>query len=1343
MSIFKDTFRKYVRNQISLREELIDIGNTDDNGVRSSRLKSKEVKLQDGTNATIDPGAFFSYSLNKQCAIRMTSLVDYVEDVNLDIGNLGEQSFQRLKGASLSQNFILQGGILSDFARNTDRKTTDKDGNPLTERKVRKIDQVRQSFRRPGLKTNLGYGDFAIGSDATSDGYGIVPMPGITDANIRTKSAYGSLREAKVTFEVHNQRQLEIMEMLYMRPGYMVLLEWGWCPYIKSSGNREERGKIVNELRLIEDETNNKIYTNDITQQTVFNAINRLKESQDGNYDGLLAIVKNFGFQARDDGGFNCFTELISIGEVMESLKIPNVSVFKSGIGGTLQSEINEEENKSFEINSKYENITYHHRGGSTKTIKDRDHQINLTDFQNALSAGIFPNSNGLLGMIQSLNNYVTFNARVLNGTNSQRAREISDDDSLISQKLDNVMPELNDEVRDKDNFKTDYFENFDRSATSAGYGTEIKKGDGGEATTERDRRKYLLDLLRFQSANIDIFIKKVLKVDDETLKDYIIFRGHKGKEGFKIVNEVQQSYIRWDALSILFNESLIPKDAKASTPFSIITDRIYYKSKDEKRFDPLLFCGITAYDKIQSNEIFDFSCDANVCILPNQFASTTTADNDVVDFKQIEKTLGYIPNLEKIPFDYVTAKYEINKSINYKGNPYSTNDDFKLTETDKFRRIGNIFLNIDMLLNIAEKNADNDDYTIGNFINDVWGEVNKVCPNHNFVLTDDKESNLGFIIDLPVDNTELPLDDLHEFIPYSNKNILRNFEYTSNVPSAMTSTVAIQAQDPRNIQDIDGVTFAAFNRAIKNRILSTDITSNFEKTINNLGSQKSSFVYEQNKLKNRLIIYLDKFFLNLKAIANEQSTVGDGNIMGTLKSYQKNSAYFSTAYSQTSTFNSVIPLEFSATMDGISGIVIGNIFKIQKDRLPKAYAKTDIGFIVFNEEQKITAGGDWTTDISGKMIILPPKDKKPQILGISTEIPVAEDLKDYNESTKTVVDETEITAAQSKNGGTAVLIEGDEVFLKQVDLEGLGFRSSYFNIRENEIPQKFGFSVVRSTPSIFEKGNIINETDDTAIGLFNSWEVGNKGEFGIKGVNNFTDGTPGAATVVLGKIEEVKRIPFDNNQVKIYKSALSSYIKEEDLNHPEMKGGNKTILFSYADIVTEEDGEKYYIIEGGLPTIDVVEERAAVGTLGQPGYVAPQNIIKSKYIDISTRPGNGEFLGGQAPDGKPVLNSAEINKDKNPKQLRNALEKPRRVRVTDTVNDKDIWFKINFYPSVDELFLNKWSIKGGYVRDYGADDSFSSSTKLSEYSATNDCWMRDDTLAATKDLATYASNII
>ena len=57
-------------------------------------------------------------------------------------------------------------------------------------------------------------------------------MPGIIDADIRTKTAYGSLREAKINFVYHNRRQLEILEALYMRPGYPIYLEWGWIPYI-------------------------------------------------------------------------------------------------------------------------------------------------------------------------------------------------------------------------------------------------------------------------------------------------------------------------------------------------------------------------------------------------------------------------------------------------------------------------------------------------------------------------------------------------------------------------------------------------------------------------------------------------------------------------------------------------------------------------------------------------------------------------------------------------------------------------------------------------------------------------------------------------------------------------------------------------------------------------------------------------------------------------------------------------------------------------------------------------------------------------------------------------------
>ena len=58
MSIFKDTFRGYVRDQLKLREEIVDIGNTPDKGERSKRHKSKTVKIR-GKDVTIKPGDFF------------------------------------------------------------------------------------------------------------------------------------------------------------------------------------------------------------------------------------------------------------------------------------------------------------------------------------------------------------------------------------------------------------------------------------------------------------------------------------------------------------------------------------------------------------------------------------------------------------------------------------------------------------------------------------------------------------------------------------------------------------------------------------------------------------------------------------------------------------------------------------------------------------------------------------------------------------------------------------------------------------------------------------------------------------------------------------------------------------------------------------------------------------------------------------------------------------------------------------------------------------------------------------------------------------------------------------
>ena len=156
------------------------------------------------------------------------------------------------------------------------------------------------------------------------------------------------------------------------------------------------------------------LYTNSITQQDVFNAVNKLKEYHCGNYDGMLGFVKNFGFQAREDGGFDCYTELTSIGEVIESLKIPNLAIVNPVTSLSTTSE---------DVNGQQSNITVSSNFGSGKAGR-----VDEAAFNTALEQGIFPRYNGLLGLVKSLYNYSIFNEFEVDGQKLSTSTEGQND---------------------------------------------------------------------------------------------------------------------------------------------------------------------------------------------------------------------------------------------------------------------------------------------------------------------------------------------------------------------------------------------------------------------------------------------------------------------------------------------------------------------------------------------------------------------------------------------------------------------------------------------------------------------------------------------------------------------------------------------------------------------------------------------------------------------------------------------------------------------------------------------------------------------------------------------------
>lgn len=650
---------------------------------------------------------------------------------------------------------------------------------------------------------------------------------------------------------------------------------------------------------------------------------------------------------------------------------------------------------------------------------------------------GLFPEYNGLVGLIKALNSYATFNSFTMSTVIDHKDFKTNADlgEVIYGDVIDDLFPQA----------EANYVTN---AAQSANEGSErVKATRQAQAKVDAvqaaymgaghppyiTRRQYLRDLLRYQAESIQGALLKKLNLEDaEELRNYLIPKGGytgvvegepvldgegtaidggdslfeaawnynydaaEGTSGWYNTNYVyrnNQPFIRWDALAILINESLIPTNEDGKNPLHIISDRIYDKGNGEAEYISLNYASITEFnEETGKRETYDFSTDPNICILPTQlFYMPGNIAKDV---------FGYFPKNSMFPKEYnIAAHGKDQMKILYKKEVLR--DDTKLAVDDRFSRIGNIFLNINMLNDLVDKNGNDEDYTIGNFINDIWREVNKVCPNHNFVLTDDKESNNIFIIDLPVDQSTLP-KSYHTFIPFSNKNIFRDFEYTSNVPNALSATVAIQSQDPRSIQDIDGVTFAAFNKSIKNRILSKDTEPSWDKVKGDIESNASNLRKRRRELRKILEAYNINFIKNLSLQASGLETLGDSNIAGVLKEYQQSGTYIQKSLGMQSSFTSVIPLDFSATMDGISGIVIGNMFKIQKDRLPKAYSKADVGFIVFSEEQKITAGGDWTTDIGGKLVMLEqevkyqriPIDRNPPAVSTVEEKNLVQDLE-------------------------------------------------------------------------------------------------------------------------------------------------------------------------------------------------------------------------------------------------------------------------------------------------------------------------------------------------------------
>ena len=1016
MSIFKETFPTFLQNQLKVRQEVIASG-----AGRTETDDGHEFQFGGETRSN----EFFTYSTNKQCVVRLTSGVDVIDEnvfsEAMGVGGLPAFNFQLHGGVRIPAGatqvrsdgtyedvFFREGFVEEytnyDFGANSAGQVTDDN---------------------PSEETTLGpkgfspaYGDMSIRADS-ADGYGIVPMPGITKVNVRTKSAYGSLREAKVEFVCHNRRQLESLEILYMRPGYTLILEWGWNPFIDNEGEMSNWNYLENLFS-----SNRKI--NQVERE-----IKAQKEATGGNYDGLIGYCKNFTYKLRADGGYNCTTEIIAKGEVL------------TGIKGAGKEEIKVD-------------------GEGAIFVRPRLEEVLLE--MATLSDGAVTNNTGAEKLAKTAASSL---AQMLELPADVKDPTVTAPDGSLNLEVD------------PDRVGEDKLKPWIIADGPAGWQFSefigIEQGDGGH--TERDGKafngldnKTSTTWVRWD-ALCHIMNREVIPHDAQD-EEIVQLQ----------TNYIQNEYEDEVTIAPLQYCDLIPYNlAKWLPRITSPEDKIFgFEEQETRRIDWTLtdvscnseICMFphTMYSHVFANKSA-FHTDDLFRPLAARLASTVTTDKTITNAVNLQ-----VRNIStfKVPGDtpqarYRTAQYSIGGI--YFGVEWllSLLKDHFYDEQGTLREDATLFEYIEKIWDSVNKICGgNHDFTVTTD-NKPQGRIVRVIDMN----TDELNFMRDEIFELKIQSLDSVVRDVayNSTIPSSlastiaiaaqapdsidaldqvsfaalNKGIKDRFssdyslvgdellfgennedkeevlakwdkEFDKNLSRVWNALHTRAGLDDKidtvmeNVQvgDVAAVSVAGGSVVLGALGVISGGTAllvfgaavgiwtwlrgdTFEKIDKEQwgGLLRQLVYWDYNKLEN---VYLTTSGItDLNQVDQEDV----GKYRSALKELHKAIDYFGKVYGSTdpggryykgqpykgasNSVSSVVPLKFNAKLDGISGLVIGNVFKLPKDRLPLAYNGDDIYFIVMGEEQNITAQNDWTTTLTGHLILLGQSNRNTQ----------------------------------------------------------------------------------------------------------------------------------------------------------------------------------------------------------------------------------------------------------------------------------------------------------------------------------------------------------------------------
>ena len=254
-----------------------------------NQLKVRQAAYGSGFDSTNRTTEELLYLNNRNAWIKMASSVSITNsDLRVPLGITNPAAFS---GQNLAKNAILFNGLSSLGLGVLDQREGVNVGATAI--------------------TNSYFNNSVYGLGGNQ--FGIQPMPGINSVKIDSKNR-GSIRNATVEITAFNRFQFEVIETLYLRLGFTMLIEWGWDKYLDNTGKLQKTGTTFTE--------NGFFYSKN--QDKALKQIQSYQQIYQGNYDGFFGRVVNFNWSFENDGSYKISIKLSGLGDVIESLKINN-----------------------------------------------------------------------------------------------------------------------------------------------------------------------------------------------------------------------------------------------------------------------------------------------------------------------------------------------------------------------------------------------------------------------------------------------------------------------------------------------------------------------------------------------------------------------------------------------------------------------------------------------------------------------------------------------------------------------------------------------------------------------------------------------------------------------------------------------------------------------------------------------------------------------------------------------------------------------------------------------------------------------------------------------------------